>query len=155
MAARGPLDDRGASIPRLHAVQRLVYHDLQQPGTEGLSGARPETPKRPVRLDYGVLRRVPGLLGVAQHQVRGPEGRFLVAAHQLLKGAGITATSLPDQRLVVQSFPPPTVIHPSRPYGSHPARGTTSPRWLYDWWRCLSCERLSSWRLSPPCPARC
>src|SRR3990172_12478359 len=151
MAARGPLDDRGPAIARLHAVQRLVHHDLQEPGAEGLPGAWPEPPKRPVCLDDAVLRRVLGLLSVAQHQVRGPEGRFLVAAHQLLKSAGITATSLPDQRLVVQSFPPPTVIHPSRPYGSHPARGTTSPRWLYDWWRCLSCERFSYWGLFLAC----
>lgn len=61
-----------------------------------------EPVQRLVALHECFLSGVLCLIGVAQHEVGRPEGGFLVAADQLLEGAGVAGLSGGDECLVLQ-----------------------------------------------------
>ena len=61
-----------------------------------------EPVERLVRLHEGLLSGILRLVGVAQNQEGGAECGLLVAANQLLEGAGVTVLCGGDERFVFQ-----------------------------------------------------
>ena len=62
--------------------------------------------------EESVLRRIPGLIGIADDQVGGPERDLLVLAHELLEGRRITASS-PFDPFAIEQW---TALHLCHPY---------------------------------------
>ena len=62
--------------------------------------------------EEAILCRVPGLIGIADNQVGGPEGDLLVLAHELLEGRRI-ATSSPFDPFAIEQW---TALHLCHPY---------------------------------------
>jgi hypothetical protein len=115
------------------AVSRRIAHDPQQPRPKLSAGAEPA--ERPMRTQEALLGGIAGLIGVADHQVRGAISHLLVAAHELLEGRRIAASGCLDPFVLEQW----TALHLCHPYTAAPV---AVPRWPAPLW-CLTAAAQS------------
>jgi len=97
---RQPFGGGGPTPTRAQHRGRLVDDDAQQPRTELVAAFEPV--ERFVRLHEGLLGGILRLVRVTQYQEGGSECGPLVAAHQLLEGAGVAVLRGGDERFVFQ-----------------------------------------------------
>jgi hypothetical protein len=78
----------------------LINDDAEKPGTELVAAFEPV--ERSISLHERLLGGILRLVGIAQHQIGGAECGLLVAADQLLEGAGVAVLRGGDERFVFQ-----------------------------------------------------
>ena len=106
--------DHGSSLPQ--PPQRLVEDDAAQPS--GQAGGVAELVDVGEGKDPGVLHRVLGLGGVAQHAARHADERLVVPLHQNAKGGGVTQPDAPGEIRVGNRYTlsdPPGPVHALAP----------------------------------------
>ena len=139
-----------APAGRAPPIARLVRDDAQQPGPDRRPLAK--AGEGGVRLEEGFLDGIVGI-GLRAHEVRGPQGDVLVAAHDLLVRHDVAGPGTRDQFGVFDVDGPPRQpypVHRRTRDGSRPAPdmkrpavpgGSDGPRaaWVYLNWKLALC----------------